>query len=113
MNFLPNFKIDDWFKILVLLGTTLIICSIFIPVNFGKPVDFFLLGFGLLFLGLDTWYSKHYRFQELPATLVEPYVSFQVPVWKPTIIGIVFILLGITLIILAILSFFGHLNIYR
>ncbi|MEI6348877.1 MAG: hypothetical protein WCP69_13095 [Bacteroidota bacterium] len=60
MNIFENFKIDVWWKAVLLIGCLLIAASFFFNITFINPKHLFGLGLGLSLIGLSYFIAnKH------------------------------------------------------
>ena len=63
-NFLSNFAIDRWYKILVWVGAFLLAVAFLFPVKWLTNADAGLLGLSFLLIGLGEWKTSKIIAQE-------------------------------------------------
>lgn len=61
MNIWPsNFKVDSWWKVMIIMGMALMIIPFLSKITFVNPIDVFLLGLGLFLIGLSYFIARIY-----------------------------------------------------
>ncbi|MCX5791858.1 MAG: hypothetical protein NTY45_06505 [Elusimicrobia bacterium] len=63
-NFLSNFALDRWYKILIWLGLFLLVIAFLGFAKWFTNADTGILGFSLLFIGLGEWKTQKIKIQE-------------------------------------------------
>jgi hypothetical protein len=98
-DFLKNLVLDTWYKALVYVGGLILLLSLFIEVKGIANQQLQLLSTGIFFFGLGEWKNhKKESFIKPPNVYTGPTALISYTVWKPDLLGILFDLIGITLI---------------
>lgn len=98
-NFLSNFRVDEWFKLLILLGAILIIISLFITPMVFTSFELFILGSALFTIGLGEWRNHVWSSFQTPQTLFYPSSVARSRKRFNTKIGTLLDIIGVTLFI--------------
>jgi len=107
LDSLKNLVLDAYYKVLIVVGFVIFAVSLVIDLKGITNQQGLLLGGALFLLGLGEWNNirtipaiKHANAYTGSATL------FEVIIWRPTFLGLVFDILGIILGIQFIKSFY-------
>jgi hypothetical protein len=103
MNFLDNFKIDNWYKLLLYIGLVGMMGTIFFPLSGFEKSSIIPLFLGCIFIGFGEWkrerYSQYIKPPNLydgPTALITQKFQSKDPIGITLdIVGILFIILGI------------------
>lgn len=70
-NFLSNFALDRWFKILIWLGLFLLVIAFLGFAKLFSNADTGMLGFSLLLIGLGEWKTQKVKIQEIEGGILK------------------------------------------
>ncbi len=98
-DFLKNLVLDTLYKALVYVGGLILVLSLFIEVKGITNQQLQLLSTGVFFFGLGEWKNhKKESFMKPPNAYTGPAALISYTVWKPDLLGILFDIIGLTLI---------------
>lgn len=106
-EFFKSLKLDTWYKALVYLGGLTLILSLFIEVKGIENYQLQRLSVGVFLFGLGEWKNWKIRpWIKPPNAYTGGALLFQIPVWKPDIVGLILDLSGLVFLFFGIKSFF-------
>ena len=110
-DYFKNFLIDTWYKVLVYLGGILFIFGLFIPSRVITNKQLILFSLGLFFIGLGEWKNmKNFSYIKPPNIYTGPTAFMSGKTREPDIFGILFDIVGITLLILFLIDLFRKIS---
>src|SRR5687768_7959605 len=106
-NFFSNLKLDKWYKVLTYMGGILLILSFFFEVKGITNLQLQLLSGGTFFLGIGEWKNhKTDSWIKPPNAYTGPTALITKTEWRPDLVGLLFDIIGITLIVISIKSIY-------
>ncbi len=106
-GFFKSLVIDSWYKVFVYLGGIILLISFFVEVKGISNSQLQLLSGGCFFLGMGEW-KNHTTISWIkpPNVYTGGAMLLEKVIWRPTLIGIVFDLVGFYLLYLGVKSLF-------
>jgi hypothetical protein len=94
MSDIPNFKVDIWWKAVLILGVTSCIGAVSFKVNFIERKHLFGLGLGMVLIGVGYWKSWKVFSQIRPGGILS------IPDYKHDFVSVSLIVIGILLLVI-------------
>ena len=92
---LKSLALDRWYKVLVLLGGSLLVVSLFKETKGISNAQLQMLSLGTLLVGLGEWKNhKVASYIKPPNFYTGPTALVSYPVWSPDLVGVVLDLAG-------------------
>jgi len=109
-NFLKNLVLDNWYKVFIVVGVVLFITSLKFDLKVITNRQGELLAGGLFFLGIGEWINDTTEQHIIPPNAYNGGQALLVTfsVWKPSLIGLIFDILGLVLLFSALNSIFNY-----
>ena len=110
-NLFSSLKLDKWYKVLTYVGGILLILSFFFEVKGITNSQLQLLSGGIFFLGMGEWKNhKTDSWIKPPNAYTGQTALITRTEWRPDLIGLLFDIIGITLIFLSIRSIYSNIG---
>lgn len=101
VNPLSKLKLDSWYKVLIPIGTIILLFAI---ITSNK--ELMLLGFGFFLIGIGEWKNNKIQTEFREGNYQFPAMKLSIPVRKPDALGNLLLILGIISLIIWGLGFF-------
>lgn len=106
-----NLKIDVWYKVLIPLGGVLVVLSIIYTNQTITQKELFVLGFGLILIGMGEWKREKFLTRFVSQSAFNPFMRITQPFKSNDPLGIFFQIIGIIAVFIFVLNFFDIISI--
>lgn len=104
-DFLKNFQIDTWYKLLAYIGGASVLSALFLEVKAVTNRELLLLAIGLLLIGVGEWRNHVTEiYIKPPNAYTGPATQYTVSVRRPDIIGLSCDLVGLVALLVGLSS---------
>ena len=112
-NPVRNLKIDEWYKALIPLGSALMIISLIFTIEEFSRKELFVLGSGLVLIGLGEWKNERFSTDFVTQSAFNPFIHVTQKFRGNDKLGVPLEIIGIIAVIVSILDIFNVITVLK
>lgn len=110
-NPVRNLKLDEWYKVLIPIGGTIMIISLVFTIPEFTKKELFFLGGGLLLVGIGEWKNERFHTQFVDQTVFNPFMRISQKYRVNDKLGVPLEIIGIIAIIISLLDILDFIKV--
>jgi hypothetical protein len=112
-NPVKNIKIDEWYKVLIPLGSAIIVISFIFSFEEYSKKELLLLGGGLVLIGLGEWKNERHTTQYVTQSAFNPFMRITEKFRRNDKIGVPLEILGLLAVTISLLNIFNIIDVLK